>query len=1171
MATLDKPTRPLDLGESNRRIRHPLQRLRSTIRLYVALECTALVLLFLAAWFWVGLVFDYGVFRLTSLSFLKMPPLDWVDVFPAVYYGLLVVLGILTAGLIAYMAGMRLMREFSDPALALLLERRFPRLLGDRLITAVELHDVKQAAKYGYSPAMIEQTIHDAAERVDRVPVAEVFNWRRLVYQGVFVLVAALGVYLVVGGVCCIVAAANSEPALSGFTDLNDVAQTWTKRNLLLQKSYWPRHAYLVLVQPESGEVRVGRDKAQTELKVRAVKWIVADDRDAPRGRYGWRPLDWKDVTPELLGTDRVPSLPARWSSWTIDDIDSKLANMDLDRLLAVKQVMTRIDGLTKDPRITRRRTDEGRNALFIQDAPPAVQGAGYVGLGLQGSVLPLLGYTGAGLQAGEWRPLLWTDVKRLGPKYLDTDVPELPNEFSNEWDVDQMDQELTAMEVEKLPALKAELFDRLEAQAARHDMRRRLRKLDVPENVQVLYWNRKAKINTDQKLQKRGNEYAVTLNELHDSVSFTVRASDYYTPDGTITIVPPPAFKNFTCDEYKPAYIFYRLDGQEDALAKAAKLRLPLGGLLTCPIAAGPLAVIPWAAAKPLSPLAYRRQVFPDIPLQTISGEVTKVPPVPAGSHVVLKGLMDRPLAGPPRMMKPSTPSKDSSFPSLWEIQWSSDKADEFTIRIDDVRAKLEFAFEMVDKDNVTSRRDVQIDALSDLVPEVEVQLADYVRTIKEDFDFKELKLDPKAYRDLKVMTVGAWLPLVGKIKDDHGLTEVNLVYSVTPLENRAPGGKGDPLLGPANLLTGGYALAQFAAQYRVVTPQGGAQRQALRHFVEALAKRPGVRVQAADLEGWVSRKQDLENYEQRWKGRDPVSVLDLYEIEPDAANTSSPKTGLDLEPLNLKEPPDSKRVQPKYLLTLEVEALDTDVEAQPPHRGVTKTRFSILLVSDAELLSLIAREEEKLHLDLKKVVDDLEENEQRIGHTVTDLTLRRVPGSEDDRKKFYQELSSARTHMGGVLTALDDEQAAATKVFQSFERILNEMHASRIQQQWIGRVQQNIVTPLKGIVEVDYKKTKEQVEELHKALNDPDQDPQKALEKSKALASAARDEVKQLHDKLKKVLDSMEQLTDLNREIKRLQAILEKTENQGSIFEKTKVDLESILIDKAFKDFDK
>ena len=42
----------------------------------------------------------------------------------------------------------------------LMLERKFPALLGDRLITAVELSDPEEAAKLGYSPAMIRETIN---------------------------------------------------------------------------------------------------------------------------------------------------------------------------------------------------------------------------------------------------------------------------------------------------------------------------------------------------------------------------------------------------------------------------------------------------------------------------------------------------------------------------------------------------------------------------------------------------------------------------------------------------------------------------------------------------------------------------------------------------------------------------------------------------------------------------------------------------------------------------------------------------------------------------------------------------------------------------------------------------------------------------------------------------
>src|SRR5262249_7195106 len=89
-----------------------------------------------------------------------------------------------------------LFREFSDPALALVLERRFPELLGDRLITAVELSDPEAAGELGYSPAMVRQTIQEAAERVQKVPVRQVFNYGRLIRRGIFVVLLTAGLYL---------------------------------------------------------------------------------------------------------------------------------------------------------------------------------------------------------------------------------------------------------------------------------------------------------------------------------------------------------------------------------------------------------------------------------------------------------------------------------------------------------------------------------------------------------------------------------------------------------------------------------------------------------------------------------------------------------------------------------------------------------------------------------------------------------------------------------------------------------------------------------------------------------------------------------------------------------------------------------------------------------------
>src|SRR5439155_25289871 len=75
----------------------------------------------------------------------------------------------------------RLFTRFGERSLALVLERRFPKLLGDRLITAVELTRPR-ARQYGYSPAMLQLTIDDAGKRVHKIPLGEVFNWTRLMW-----------------------------------------------------------------------------------------------------------------------------------------------------------------------------------------------------------------------------------------------------------------------------------------------------------------------------------------------------------------------------------------------------------------------------------------------------------------------------------------------------------------------------------------------------------------------------------------------------------------------------------------------------------------------------------------------------------------------------------------------------------------------------------------------------------------------------------------------------------------------------------------------------------------------------------------------------------------------------------------------------------------------------
>src|SRR6266851_1088189 len=210
MATVTTPKASFNRDESQRRVRHPLQRLRSYIRTYVTAEGLAILALFVSLWFWIGLLLDFG--------FSKAFGVDWVQVVP---WGLrAVVLAGLVTGLVvlvAFKVLVRLLREFRDSALALLLERRFPLALGDRLITAVELADPRLAVRYGYSQSMIDQTVHDAADQVDRLDVALVFDWRRLRRYGVAVVVLTLGMFLLLGSVYCLAARARVSYFLAGF------------------------------------------------------------------------------------------------------------------------------------------------------------------------------------------------------------------------------------------------------------------------------------------------------------------------------------------------------------------------------------------------------------------------------------------------------------------------------------------------------------------------------------------------------------------------------------------------------------------------------------------------------------------------------------------------------------------------------------------------------------------------------------------------------------------------------------------------------------------------------------------------------------------------------------------------------------------------------------------
>jgi hypothetical protein len=289
---------PRITAETNERIQSPLRRLRGTIQRYVVWDSLAWIFILLGAWFWIGMIVDYGGFKITGFDLVQLLP-KWFR-------------ALVLAGLAVFVVAMlalklsRLVRQFQPDALALVLERRFPKLLGDKLITAVELSDLDEAEKYGYSRAMIASTVREVSERVDQIPVREVFNWGLLGKRWLLAAAATLGMLLLAtAGYLVWYRSTNVVDFGYRFTD---VASIWFERNVLLQDTLWPRRAYIEILDfPASGELRIGRDAPSPRIRARALKWVIADRNSAD----GWRGLKWTDLTPELLDGRAAPTLPA--------------------------------------------------------------------------------------------------------------------------------------------------------------------------------------------------------------------------------------------------------------------------------------------------------------------------------------------------------------------------------------------------------------------------------------------------------------------------------------------------------------------------------------------------------------------------------------------------------------------------------------------------------------------------------------------------------------------------------------------------------------------------------------------------------------------------------------------------------------------------------------------
>jgi hypothetical protein len=851
------------------------------------------------------------------------------------------------------------------------------------------------------------------------------------------------------------------------FFEFNYVAGTWFERNVLLQeRRYWLGNEYLELIRfagNEQGEMRVARDEYRPDVYVRAVKWVIADrGPDAPEG---WRSLRWSDL-PNLLDADALKvGLPADWPGWVID-LD------DLDARVPAGVLPTDWGWQNKTAGFLRQELQTPRVREVLDSERGRLAGA-------RAAVERLL----------DWRT--WT-VDKIELQLKRKEVREALRSSGREADLKAFDSVLTKL---------AELADSPR-------LRGTMRQLNIPKMVTVYQRGKKTKSSNPLNKQEN-NKFSFNLNDLKETVEFHFSGDEYSTPAKKVILVPPPLVSRITLDKEEPAYIYFRLLGDD-----ASKLR----GL---------------------------RQIFRDVPAST-DGPKTVIA-VPLGSSLTITARVNRPLKpGTARVTEPARRDEAGSFTPPVSVTVHDEQT--FSTRVTNVRKVIEFDFEFRDENNVKGRRHVMIRPVADEAPKlIGVSLA---AALRPDYDPETGKVAPGRSGERLLITPNALLPFKGRAEDDHGLANVDFGYTViavpfqrlgegpesgkdkpslklqgTPAERRAglvastfqytPGMPGFEFFAPAWLGTiaslgkgglpdelappesGLVEMDFFRRKSQTPSPNDVTHDQLLR-LLQVQPRNRSLAAQLLDLKDDKERdkllEEDLKDPTRRQSVfREVVRFLRLDDAQREALRPladaepaqfvarvleivkKSPEERQALVELLKKQPekalirehpldqeagfdvrahlPRLKAIgsetQKHYELHLFVSATDNNVETVPG-KAPRKGPFVFLVVSEHELIAEIIKQERKLHKLLREAVDGLEGRQ-----TTLNAELLRLDSPQP-------ELSFVAARADLARKAVRETGDIARAVFDKYNLILTELRVNRVEGDKYKKLEERVVTPL-------------------------------------------------------------------------------------------------------------
>lgn len=991
------------------KIAHPLGKLRGYIRSYVTLDSVLTTILFLAFWFWAAVVIDYGVFRVFTF--------DWVEDAPRTLRSIALVVAIaFIIALVVTQLVLRLTRELTMPSLALVLERRFPKELGDRLITAVELSDLKRAQSYGYSVDMVTNTINKVRDTVETLPIKTVFNWKRIYFRAGLFLFMSIGLFLLVGAVSFGMNLATQGNAENGkrvygstpgdfIRDFSDVTVLLAKRDVLLQNAPWPRRAYIEIVSHPNEDTRFGRDRQQEKVRIQAYERVIAD----PSVPHGWRPLRWSDLT-KINGTAPV-ALP-----------------LDL--------FLTGTESVVAQAKIAMESDD----------------------------------------QSTDW------PVDRVYHAFVGDTAQQSNAKFDP-----------AVIESIKQAIAQADAF------ASDVSNRRTVRKLNLPSSIELTYETVRGSDGVVPLASEGYGVYTGMLTDLKESLTFRVKAEDFYSPRKKITIVPPPIISEFYRNEEQPAYLYFKPAYQNNppyfvdlnSLKGRKVMRANLGISLTGPISRF------------------------DIPMGTDLELVGKTDKVLKEASIIPKpgkypGAEEKEEPKP----IPMTLEKDEKGETrIFRYSFSEAKKTRVT-------TPIEFEIFMRDTDNVTNTRKVTIVPEEDKAPEVDMQI-DVIRRVGSTY----------------LCTNRAMIPFTkeSRASDKRGLSGLRFTYSYYELESASVVNKraesavrvfaGVPIfpqigdaIGKASAI---YASAPGVGSGKVVTKGdinvGG--------FVEVYKSRP------------APSKEDLDNAIRN--GNLPafletmVPVYSFSGYDPERADRDYAKMGLDLA----KEIPslfdkNEEAVQKSFFFTLDIEALDTNVETGPSI-GRNKEQFVFKIVSEAELLGEISREETSLGDKLDEVLKKLREMDSKLRQTLIRLPSLTTPESyQTDQARsieFVETIVRARD-----LTA---------EVNTDYTRILREYQANAVSRKLTNDLESKVIRPLGKILEVDFPDFEKTYNAFHDNLMAARNPPPAISEPVPSKLTSLIGKIQAIRNSIGQGIDQARLINDLENLIKNQEGIKEYT----------------------------